>query len=70
MSHTFTLLATALLVMVTTFASAQTHTFESSLAFESSLTFESGLTAATTDWIETRITSQTVGRPTDLVYRP
>jgi len=44
--------------MVTTFASAQTHTLESSL------------TAATTDWIETRITSQTVGRPTDLVYRP
>lgn len=58
MPHTFTLLATALLVMVTTFASAQTHTLESSL------------TAATTDWIETRITSQTVGRPTDLVYRP
>ncbi|QIK42245.1 hypothetical protein [Pontivivens nitratireducens] len=64
MPHTFTLLATALLVMVTTFASAQTHTLESSL------TFESSLTAATTDWIETRITSQTVGRPTDLVYRP
>ncbi|WP_097931924.1 hypothetical protein [Monaibacterium marinum] len=60
MTHTFTLLTltTALLVMVTTFASAQTHTPESCLP------------AATTDWIDTLITSQTVGGPTDLVYRP